>query len=133
MASTYVSGTVAMTMACRHYTGAMVTLTVPTSGVIVVSAQVGLYVAHTNGVASRWFLYVEDVPGQCTDPLSLWDDSIPSEAATDGLIERSAFLMLTYPTGPGTYTFFLNGQMWGGAGPGDWFESANLVAVFYPL
>jgi Tfp pilus assembly protein PilV len=117
--------------ACTNYQGGQVTLTVPTSGTIVIQSLFWLRIQHTAGTMDRWGVTVGTTPTDCSNGYYWWYESIDSAASTD-LYDRSGFVQSRAVVGAGTYTFYLNGWMNVGQSPGDVFFYTNMIAVFYP-
>ncbi|MEE9488900.1 MAG: hypothetical protein V3V91_00485 [Thermoplasmata archaeon] len=117
---------------CAAYADAVVTMTVPSDGYIVVSAQVLLLIDHTTGTGDAWVINVGSSPTDCGDPYSRWVDTVQYDAATDSEIERTASAQTWFAVTPGTYNYYIVGQMIDGQNAGDRFYWGNMVAVFYP-
>ena len=116
---------------CTNY--AQVSLTVPTAGTFVVTAQVHVAIDHTNGVSDIWSINVGGSANDCGFWSRRWVDSVSPDASSYCCSDHSAFVQRTFAAGvAGTYTFFLNGYMIGGQSGADQFEFAYVIAVFYP-
>ncbi len=129
-----VGGSVTIGASCTHYPGAEVTVGVPdTSGVIVVSATVGVGLNHTFGLADASRIVVAASSTDCAlDNYSAWA-SVPTAQPSDSAYYETLPLLRTFRvTAAGTYTFYVNGIAVQGSDPGDRFDSASLVATFYP-
>lgn len=126
------STTTTIGSSCTAYVDAMVTITVPSDGIVVVSAQVQLRINHTQGTEDRWWVSVSDTPTDCDGTVFAWVDTIPQDAATDSSIDRSAYAQRWFGVSAGTYDYYIVGIMAPGQIGDDVFWYANMVAVFYP-
>ncbi|HEV8594525.1 MAG TPA: hypothetical protein VGR51_03255 [Thermoplasmata archaeon] len=128
------AGTVSLTIGgtCTNYDAISLSITVPGNGNIVVSAQVYALLDHTNGVEDRLGLIVSDSAGTCGTYPWWWFATIEASEPTQGLTERSGTFMRVFPVTAGTYVFFVDGWMIAGATANDRFQTAAMVAVFYP-
>jgi hypothetical protein len=115
-----------------HYNCANVTLTVPSNGTIMVTAQVTVNINHVFGTPDMWNIYLSDTPFNSGPYHWWWHDEIPRELQS-GMYLRSAVVQRLFVVmDAGTYTYYLNGNMHFGEDSGDEFWSANPIAVFYP-
>ena len=117
---------------CTAYVGAIVTITVPSDGYVVVSAQVQLRIDHTTGTRDAWAISVGNTPTDCDLWQFGWIDTVEDDAATDTSIERTAYAQRWWSVTAGTYDFYIVGEMWDGQDVDDVFYWSNMVAVFYP-
>ncbi len=117
---------------CTDYTGAIVTITVPSDGYIAVSAQVQLRIDHTTGTRDAWIISVGNSPTNCDNTVFGWMDTVEDDAATDMSIERTAYAQRWWQVSAGTYDFYIVGYMIQGQDVDDVFWYSNMVAVFYP-
>lgn len=137
MAQSSRGGIVAIGSVCTHYPGAEVTLTAPGGGTIVVSATVGVGVNHSFGIGDETWIVVAASATECSMPDSTPFDStafvsVPATLPTDRYHYETVPLLRSFSVQGGPHTFYVNAFMAQGAGVGDRFDSASLVAVFYP-
>ncbi|MCJ2669764.1 MAG: hypothetical protein LN416_04550 [Candidatus Thermoplasmatota archaeon] len=118
--------------ACTAYAAAMVTITVPSDGYIVVSAQVQLGIEHTSGTQDAWVISVGSSPLDCDNTVFGWNDTIEDDAATDPSVKRTAYAQRWFAVTSGTYDYYIVGYMFQGQSASDRFLWSNMVAVFYP-
>lgn len=126
-------GPVTIGSTCTHYPGAEVVITVPRAGAVVVSATVGVGINHTFAVAdeARIVLATSDTDCAITDSTAFV--SVPASSPQDSAYYVTVPLLRSFPVaGAGTYAFRVNGVMAQGADSYDRFDSASLVATFYP-
>ena len=126
------SSTTTIGSTCTAYANAVVTITVPSDGYIVVSAQVQLRFDHTFGTRDAWMISVGSSPTDCQSTIFGWMDTIENDAATDSFIERTAYAQRWFAVTPGTYDYYIVGEMIQGQDADDLFWYSNMVAVFYP-
>ena len=129
LASSSKDTTATIEASCTNYL--QVTITVPSSGTVVVWTQAWLAVDHTAGTRDLMNLQTSTVPTGCgIGPYSAAVD-IPASDPT-----ASAFHMISlqrpFAVAPGANTFYFNAIMQSGQNANDMFSSANMVAVFYP-
>ena len=118
---------------CTHYTGAEVSIAVPGSGTVVVSATVGVGINHTYGVSDTARLVLGSSASDCALDNTTAFVSVPFSLPTDPFHYTTVPLLRSFPVAAAaTVTFYSNGIMDAGAGPGDRFDSASLTAVYYP-
>ena len=133
MAQSSVGGPVSIGAACTHYPRAEVSLAAPGSGTIVVTATVGVGINHTAGFSDVARIVLALSSTECTVTNHTAFVSVPASLPT----ERGHFvtvpLQRAFPvSGPMTLTVYVNGVMAQGADASDRFDSASLVAVYYP-
>jgi hypothetical protein len=117
---------------CTNHPSLTVTIDVPSSGTVVVSAQVLIHIDHTLAVEDRWIITVSDVDNFCgVDPPGYYIDVIPGSVDV-ATVWESGSIQVIFPVGPGTHTFYLNGVMVLGGNAGDWIDRGTITAVFYP-
>ncbi len=126
------SSTTTIGSTCTAYTGAIVTITVPSDGYVVVSAQVQLRFDHTFGTRDAWVISVGSSPTDCQSTVFGWMDTVENDAATDSIIERTAYAQRWFAVTSGTYDYYIVGEMIQGQDADDRFWHSNMVAVFYP-
>ena len=109
-------------------------LTVPRAGTIIVTQTAHLWIEHTAGTTDTWIVNTAMPTSLCTDSntsLVAWDGDIPSTWGS-GTVNEAGSVTNAFPVGgAGTYTFYLNAQMYAGASAGDRVSEASLLAVFY--
>jgi hypothetical protein len=133
MAQHSVGGPVTIASTCTHYPGAEVSISAPAAGTIVVSATVGVGVNHTAGISDEARIFIATSTTECTITDHTAFVSIPFSLPTDPFHYTTVPLLRPFSVnGPGTVTFYVNGVMALGADSGDRFDSASLVAVYYP-
>lgn len=127
------SATTAIQSTPTQYDDAQVTLTVPGPGYVVVTSNVQVRLSHTMGTTDRLLV------GHSDDALSLGASTkqhvfdIPSAYPSSSDTRHSFALATTHGvTAPGTYTFYLVGEMASGQSAGDDFWFASTTAIFYP-
>jgi len=115
---------------CTHYTGAEVTITVPSAGQVLVYATVEIRTGHTLGMTDEVDLYLRTTSTTCgLDGTTMWTYH-PAEEAT-GLYFDAMPLMNTFNVATGgTFTYYVNGYNFGETATADYFFSANIVAIF---
>jgi hypothetical protein len=117
---------------CTHYDNAEVTITVPSDGTIIVTAQMWVLISHTSGTQDLWLLAVGTTPTDCGGPTDRWAGDITSNAPTDVSNSRTGSPHRVFFVTAGTYTYYANGYMDVGQDANDRFWYASLIAVFYP-
>lgn len=133
MAQHSVGGPVTIGPTCTHYPGAEVSISVPGAGTIVVSATVGVGINHTFSISDESRIVVATSTTECTIGDYTAFVSVPPSLPTDPYHYTTVPLLRPFSVGgSGTVTFYVNGVMALGADSGDRFDSASLVAVFYP-
>lgn len=131
--ATGVSGsTTTIGIACTHYDNAEVTITVPSDGTIIVTAQIWVRISHTFGTEDSWRLAIGENPTDCASAYYRWADSITSNAPNDSDADRTGSPHRVFFVSAGTYTYYANGYMVSGQDVSDVFWYASLIAVFYP-
>jgi hypothetical protein len=133
MAQHSVGGAKPMGSTCTHYPGAEVSISVPAAGIIVVSATVNVGIDHTFGFSDEARIVVATSSTECTFNNYTGIVSVPFSLPTDSLHYETVPLLRPFSvSGAGTVTFYVNGYMFNGASLDDRFDSASLVAVYYP-
>jgi len=118
---------------CTRYPGAEVSIQVPGPGTVVVSATVGVGVGHEFGFDDEPRIVVAASSTDCSLNNYTAFVSVPATLPTDPVHFETVPLLRPFPVSSGgTYTYYVNGVMARGADAGDRFDSASLVAVFYP-
>ncbi len=114
---------------CTNYL--QVAITVPSSGTVVVQAQVRVIIEHSAGSRDLLNLQISTDPAACGIGPYTWPVDVQTSDAS-AVRFYGAAPQRPFPVTAGTQTYFLNGVMNLGASAGDEFDEANLVAVFYP-
>ena len=118
---------------CTHYPGAEVSITAPAAGTVVVRATVGIGIGHTLGTNDTAHIVVAAASTDCTVSNYTAFVSVPAGLPTSTAYYETLPLLRPFPIpSGGTYTFYVNGAMAQGWDLGDRFDSASLVAVYYP-
>ena len=117
---------------CTHYLGAEVTIAVPGPGTVVVSATVGVGVNHSFGTNDEARIIVAASDSECAITNYTAFVSVPQTLSTDPFHFQTVSVLRPFAVGAGSHTFYVNGVMASGADANDRFDSASLVAVFYP-
>jgi len=128
-----VGGPFTIGSACTHYPRAEVSISVPGAGTIVVSATVGVGINHTFGISDTALIVIAASATECTvNNYTAWV-SFPYSLPSDPYHFTTVPILRAFSVnGPATVTFYVNGIMTLGADAGDRFDSASLVAVYYP-
>ncbi len=118
--------------ACTHVARAEVTMAVPSAGAIVVSATGRALINHTRGYGDVMSLFFGNSSAGCDYPFA-WITEVPASWDSEPYFDVTYSLQTTFTVSRGgTYTLYLNGQMWQGGDLADRILTASLVAVFYP-
>ena len=126
-------GPVTIGATCTHYPGAQVSISVPGPGTVVVSATVGVGINHTFGLNDTARIVVASSPMDCTLDNYTGFISVPRALSTDSAYFETIPLLRAFGvSGRSTITIYVNGVMDSGFDPRDRFDSASLVATFYP-
>ncbi len=111
-----------------------VTITVPSAGDIIVSAQETVRLEHLAGTLDTFEASVFVSPDDCLVPTFGWravamvETDAPSGSYLQTISHRTIFRL----GGAGTYTFYVSGVMTAGQGIQDAYLGGNMAAVFYP-
>jgi len=129
----YVTSNIATTITdpCVQYSGMVVSLTVPTTGTIVVQSTVVELISHTAGTMDNHWLRISPVSGDCSNSVFLGLFTVDSELPNDW-VWPTISLQYAEPVSAGTYTYYVNCRMFEGADASDEFQYGSMVAVFYP-
>jgi len=122
---------------CGTFTGARVTLNVPRSGVIVVSATVELRISHQFNQRDSVRVFVAANETECDNLPSRIDRSTAFHVVFEDQPTSYYAISLQFHrqyrvNGPQTYSYYVRGVMMLGWDSSDDFRSASLLAVFYP-
>jgi hypothetical protein len=117
---------------CTNYSSGSVTVTAPSSGVVVVEADVSVQIHHTSGTLDIALIYLGENATDCT--LNYANNAVVDITADDptALSNHSVHLTRSFIVSAGAKTFYLNGLMNYGQDANDYFYGANLKAVYYP-
>ena len=132
MAQNSRGGPMTIGAACTHYAGAEVTIAVPGPGTVVVSATVGVGVNHSFGTNDEARIVVAASDTECAITNHTAFVSVPQTLPTDPFHFQTVPVLRPFAVAAGSHTFYVNGVMASGADVNDRFDSASLVAVFYP-
>lgn len=126
-------GPVTIGSTCTHYPGAEVTIRAPGAGTVVVSATVGVGINHDVGISDEARIVVAASATDCAVNDYAAFVSVPPSLPTDPFHFATVPLLRPFPvSGPASLTVYVNGVMAQGADARDRFDSASLVAVYYP-
>jgi hypothetical protein len=117
---------------CTNEQGGSISITVPSSGIVVVTAQAWFELNHTLDVANTAAIVVGNSSTDCSARPYTWVVGIPALAPTSPTLDESAYSQRPFSVTAGTFTFYLNGFMITGQNSGDMFLGGNLLATFYP-
>jgi hypothetical protein len=109
-----------------------ITMVVPSSGTIVLTANARFLIEHTFGTEDRWAMTVAEDTGTCSFQSGDWMDEIPDQYPTEVQTQTSGHVQRAFVVAAGSYTYYLNSWMYAGMSAGDMVMSSHLVAVFYP-
>lgn len=132
MAQHSVGGPLSIGPSCTYYAGAEVTIAVPGPGTIVVSATVGVGIGHDFGQVDEARIVVTDRSFDCELNAYTAFVSVPATLPTDPYHFETVPVVRPFAVPAGSHTFYVNGIMAQGNDPIDRFDSASMVAVFYP-
>lgn len=113
-----------------------VDLNVTSAGTVVVTSMIHFWIEHTSGTTDGLSFHNTDVgPADCPSAFDgfnwLWE--ISSSDATDSFYNIGATITRAFTVpGSGTYSFYLNGEMFAGESAGDQIPESSMIAVFYP-
>ncbi len=118
---------------CTHYPMAEVSIAVPAPGTVVVSATVGVGIGHAIGTGDIARIVVAATSVDCTVNNYTAFVSVPAGLPSNATYFETVPLLRPFSVGSAaTYTFYINGAMSAGWDLADRFDSASLVAVYYP-
>jgi hypothetical protein len=115
-----------------NYSGGTITITTPASGFVVVEANVQLILSHTTGTRDYIELAIgtTNIDGGDNYNNLVWD--IPAAYPTSALEVKTFTVRKTFSVAAGTYTYYLNGEVFIGWNASDVFNYAAMVATFHP-
>ena len=133
MAENSVGGPSPIGPTCTHYPGAEVSIAAPAPGTIVVSATVGVGIGHAFGTNDTVRIVVAATSTECAITNYTAFVSVPASLLSNPSYFETVPLLRPFPiSSAGRYTFYVNGEMDQGWDLVDRFDSASLVAVYYP-
>ena len=114
-----------------------VNISVPGPGNVTVSAYTHYWIEHTAGTTDGFASMIRTTPGDCSLVFGLEStfaiSEIPGAWATDTLINQELSVFAVFPVGAaGTYTYYLNTDMWNGESSGDEIVNGVMIVVYYP-
>ncbi|UCD92152.1 MAG: collagen-like protein [Methanobacteriota archaeon] len=110
-----------------------ISITTPQAGYVVVYATAYMRIDHVLGTDDGLRMVIDTSPTLCPFGPNHWQHDIPGPFPTDDWNRRTPMLFnVFYVDGAGTYTFYLNGEMYFGESANDQHRSSNMVAIFYP-
>ena len=132
-ASVSSSATTDIQSSFTNYEDEQVSLTVPGPGYVVVQSEVWLRINHAAGEEMELYI-VHDTTAtgagpnfDMTTPYE-WQPTFPAASALDATVPVQTVFAIT---APGTYTFYLNGELETGSSTEE-FYYASTVATWYP-
>lgn len=117
---------------CTEYARMNVTITAPSDGYVVVTANMLTILRHTLGQRDSHIVKISTGPGDCILNGVYGMVTIEAGRGTEfypQIIELTA----VFPVTAQTFTFYVNGRMAEGADFNDQMERGTIVAVFHPL
>jgi hypothetical protein len=112
-----------------------VDITVPAAGTVHLTAQIQMQIYHDSGGGlsdTIWRVGITNNAILCTTNTA-WRGMIPDDIDFEPAYFLNGFNQRTFAVmGPGTYTYYLNGIIDVNWHSSSDFDSARLVAVFYP-
>jgi len=128
-----VGGSAPIGTVCTHYPGAQVTIAAPAAGTIVVSATVGVGINHTLGTADIAWVGVAESRTECGLDNYTAFVSVPASLPSDAYHFETVSILRPFAVSvAGPYAFYVNALMESGYDAVDRFDSASLVATYYP-
>jgi hypothetical protein len=127
--------TTAIGVACTHYLGGDVTITVAVAGTVVVRAQAWIKLNHVVGTRDEVQLAIGTASNDCSGTGNSYSGraAIASEMPTMATQQDVTLSIANvFPVTAGSYTYYLNGIMNFGADANDVFWFGNLQAEFFP-
>lgn len=106
-------------------------ITIPTTGTIVVEGVFHFYGDHTNGTIDDTSISVATTPTSCPTPVAGYL-RIPSAYPTTPYLELIRFRKVFTNVGAGTITYYVNGFKYLGTSTSDYMSGGNMTVTFYP-
>jgi hypothetical protein len=131
VATGYSGASTQIATTCTHYAGAEVTITAPSSGSVVVNANIVMLRSHTVGVNGSAYMGIQESPSTCNfspGQAAFYFDPEGATAFTDA--ETTFPATMTFSVTPGSHTYYLNGIK--GGNDLEEFYYAALTATFIP-
>ncbi len=133
MASVNTSTSANALAACTDVPGLNVTLTVPQAGTVVVQSTIMFMDTHVTGARDEVDLTTATTKATCTNSNPWTTFMYVSAAEASGTYWPQVFMQRALNvTAAGTYTFYVNGAAFLGAGASAVYRYRSMVAVFYP-
>jgi len=121
---------VEISTACTNYLS--VSITVPESGIIDVGASVSIYISHSLNTEDRSHIFIGSSNIDCSDNIGTSIYNVPSNYPSNYFNFTSTPRRVYTVNSAGTYTYYLNAQMFRGQNLYDNFWYGRLVATWYP-
>ncbi len=112
---------------------AAVTIVAPATGFVVVDANLGLAMAHTNGQTDNVALSIDDTVGSCAAPEpTKAEAAIPAEYPTIATkTPQFVHMTATFVVAAGSHTYYLGALNNNSSDEVDW-DCTNMIAMFIP-
>ena len=118
--------------ACTHFTNATISITVTGAGTVVVAAVVQIDLDQIASEVDYAGIFLADSAADCTVDVATFRHKVPDNSPA-AIYPFTATLQKPFTvTAAGTYTYYVNGEMFSGSGGNDACTSVGLIAVFYP-
>jgi hypothetical protein len=116
-----------------NYSGAVVSLTTPGPGYIVVTANFNIILSQTAGVSKTVEAGIGQTPttGPAAGGPDTWIYLSPTTFPAGNMLTDGQCTSVYNVGSAGTYTYYLNGYVNAGQNGGDNFNWANMTAVYY--
>ena len=108
-----------------------VSITVPSSGTIIVEFDARIGLNHILNVQDFGYLMVGTSASDCSSPYDYRGFLHLPASYGNNFNVLSVHVTRPFSVSAGTYTYYMNGMMSYGA-PDDYFQNGNMKAVFYP-
>jgi hypothetical protein len=115
---------------CTHVTGADVTLVAPVAGKVVVRASVPHRIQQNNGGDRVLILGIAESDNDCNFT-NFAHSKVKNDTFTEDFL-ITVPVMAVFDVAPGTYNYFLNGEMTAGAGNAVVVSGVLIEATFHP-
>ncbi len=119
---------------CTNYY--QIDITVPGAGNVVLVSTMHWWIDHSVGVMDGYFFTHRTAANDCTTSIGdpqMFSGEISASLPTDTVNNRAGTVVNVFSVpGAGTYSFFLNSEMFAGASADDRIRDATTAAVFYP-
>ena len=123
-----------LTTSCLNYSGAAVSITVPSAGMVVVIANANMLETHVSGTDNTFVLAIGSTSTDCGSSYNQMRWTTPSsEASFSGDYRTFTVLRSFTVSSAGSYSYYLNGYMSSGySASTDCFWYAEMEATFIP-